>query len=53
MLHEFWVNFTHNLFKLLLFFYFGFLIPIRFRFMYTRANLYLLWPSDGTAAKNS
>lgn len=29
MLHEFWVNFTHNLFKpLLLFFYFGFLIPI-------------------------
>ena len=29
MLHEFWENFTHNLFKpLLLFFYFGFLIPI-------------------------
>lgn len=29
MLHEFWVNFTHNLFKpLLLFFYFGFLVPI-------------------------
>ena len=36
MLHEFWHNFTHNLFKpLLLFFYFGFLIPIlkvRFEF---------------------
>ncbi|BBZ50212.1 sodium-dependent bicarbonate transport family permease [Mycobacterium heidelbergense] len=29
MLYEFWQNFTHNLFKpLLLFFYFGFLIPI-------------------------
>lgn len=29
MIHEFWQNFTHNLFKpLLLFFYFGFLIPI-------------------------
>src|SRR6202030_4745795 len=29
MLHEFWENVTHNLFKpLLLFFYFGFLIPI-------------------------
>ncbi|MFZ0715610.1 hypothetical protein, partial [Mycobacterium sp.] len=28
MLHEFWHNFTHNLFKpLLLFFYFGFLLP--------------------------
>ena len=28
MLHEFWHNFTHNLFKpLLLFFYFGFLAP--------------------------
>ncbi|ORV39963.1 sodium-dependent bicarbonate transport family permease [Mycobacterium conspicuum] len=34
MLHAFWQNFTHNLFKpLLLFFYFGFLIPIlRVRF---------------------
>ena len=36
MLHAFWQNFTHNLFKpLLLFFYFGFLIPIlkvRFEF---------------------
>jgi len=30
MLQDFWHNFTHNLFKpLLLFFYFGFLIPIR------------------------
>ena len=29
MLHEFWQNFTHNLFKpLLLFFYLGFLLPI-------------------------
>jgi hypothetical protein len=29
MLHEFWHNFTHNLFKpLLLFFYLGFLLPI-------------------------
>jgi hypothetical protein len=29
MLHEFWENFTHNLFKpLLLFFYMGFLVPI-------------------------
>lgn len=38
MLQEFWQNFTHNLFKpLLLFFYFGFLIPIlkvRFEFPY-------------------
>ena len=38
MLHEFWQNFTHNLFKpLLLFFYLGFLIPIlkvRFEFPY-------------------
>jgi len=38
MLQEFWHNFTHNLFKpLLLFFYFGFLIPIfrvRFEFPY-------------------
>jgi hypothetical protein len=34
MLHTFWDNFTHNLFKpLLLFFYFGFLMPIlRVRF---------------------
>ena len=29
MLQEFWHNFTHNLFKpLLLFFYLGFLVPI-------------------------
>lgn len=49
MLHEFWVNFTHNLFKpLLLFFYFGFLIPIfkvRFEFpyvLYQGLTLYLL-----------
>src|SRR6201999_1737037 len=29
MLHDFWHNFTHNLFKpLLLFFYLGFLLPI-------------------------
>src|SRR5271169_604258 len=38
MLYEFWHNFTHNLFKpLLMFFYFGFLIPIlkvRFEFPY-------------------
>ena len=28
MVHEFWHNFTHNLFKpLLLFFYLGFLVP--------------------------
>ncbi|WP_204081252.1 sodium-dependent bicarbonate transport family permease [Mycobacterium riyadhense] len=49
MLHEFWVNFTHNLFKpLLLFFYFGFLIPIlkvRFEFpyvIYQGLTMYLL-----------
>lgn len=49
MLHEFWENFTHNLFKpLLLFFYFGFLIPIlkvRFEFpyvLYQGLTLYLL-----------
>ncbi|OSC38576.1 sodium-dependent bicarbonate transport family permease [Mycobacterium decipiens] len=49
MLHEFWVNFTHNLFKpLLLFFYFGFLIPIlKVRFeipyvIYQGLTLYLL-----------
>lgn len=49
MLHEFWDNFTHNLFKpLLLFFYFGFLIPIlkvRFEFpyvLYQGLTLYLL-----------
>jgi hypothetical protein len=38
MLHKVWPNFTHNLFKpLLLFFYLGFLIPIlkaRFEFPY-------------------
>ncbi len=49
MLHEFWQNFTHNLFKpLLLFFYFGFLIPIlkvRFEFpyvIYQGLTMYLL-----------
>ncbi len=49
MLHEFWHNFTHNLFKpLLLFFYFGFLIPIlkvRLEFpqvIYQALTMYLL-----------
>jgi uncharacterized protein len=49
MLQEFWINFTHNLFKpLLLFFYFGFLIPIlkvRFEFpyvIYQGLTMYLL-----------
>ena len=49
MLHTFWDNFTHNLFKpLLLFFYFGFLIPIlkvRFEFphvIYQALTMYLL-----------
>ncbi|MGB8387685.1 sodium-dependent bicarbonate transport family permease [Mycobacterium sp.] len=49
MLHEFWQNFTHNLFKpLLLFFYLGFLIPIlkvRFEFpyvIYQGLTMYLL-----------
>ncbi len=49
MLQEFWENFTHNLFKpLLLFFYFGFLIPIlkvRFEFpyvIYQGLTMYLL-----------
>src|SRR5258708_5742428 len=49
MLHEFWQNFTNNLFKpLLLFFYFGFLIPIlkvRFEFpyvIYQGLTMYLL-----------
>ena len=49
MLHEFWHNFTHNLFKpLLLFFYLGFLIPIlkvRFEFpyvIYQGLTMYLL-----------
>src|ERR1700756_5581145 len=49
MLHEFWQNFTHNLFKpLLLFFSFGFLIPIlrvRFEFpyvIYQGLTMYLL-----------
>ena len=49
MLHEFWQNFTDNLFKpLLLFFYFGFLIPIlkvRFEFpyvIYQGLTMYLL-----------
>lgn len=49
MLQEFWQNFTHNLFKpLLLFFYFGFMIPIlrvRFEFpyvIYQGLTMYLL-----------
>ena len=49
MLHEFWHNFTHNLFKpLLLFFYLGFLIPIlkvRLEFpqvIYQGLTMYLL-----------
>jgi uncharacterized protein len=49
MLYEFWHNFTHSLFKpLLLFFYFGFLIPIlkvRFEFpyaLYQGLTMYLL-----------
>ncbi len=49
MLHAFWHNFTHNLFKpLLLFFYFGFLIPImrvRFEFphgIHQALTMYLL-----------
>lgn len=49
MLYELWQNFTHNLFKpLLLFFYFGFLIPIlkvRFEFpyvIYQGLTMYLL-----------
>jgi uncharacterized protein len=49
VLSEFWQNFTHNLFKpLLLFFYFGFLIPIlkvRFEFpyvIYQGLTMYLL-----------
>jgi hypothetical protein len=49
MLYEFWQNFTHNLFKpLLLFFYFGFIIPIlkvRFEFpyaIYQGLTMYLL-----------
>ena len=49
MLQEFWHNFTHNLFKpLLLFFYFGFLIPIlkvQFEFpyvIYQGLTMYLL-----------
>ncbi|MGV0627661.1 sodium-dependent bicarbonate transport family permease [Mycolicibacter minnesotensis] len=49
MLYEFWYNFTHNLFKpLLLFFYLGFLIPllkIQFEFpyvLYQGLTLYLL-----------
>jgi hypothetical protein len=49
MLQEFWHNFIHNLFKpLLLFFYFGFMIPIlkvRFEFpyvIYQGLTMYLL-----------
>src|ERR1700743_1722250 len=62
MLQEFWNNFTHNLFKpLLLFFYFGFLIPIlkvRFEFpyvIYQGLTMYLLlaisWHGGGELAK--
>src|ERR1700744_6289060 len=62
MLQEFWNNFTHNLFKpLLLFFYFGFLIPIlkvRFEFpyvIYQGLTMYLLlaigWHGGETLAK--
>src|SRR5882672_10484015 len=49
MLHEFWENFRHNLFKpLLMFFYMGFLIPIlgvEFEFpavIYQGLTIYLL-----------
>jgi uncharacterized protein len=49
ILHEFWHNFTHNLFKpLLLFFYLGFFVPIlkvEFEFpyvMYQGLTIYLL-----------
>jgi len=49
MLHEFWENFRHNLFKpLLLFFYMGFLVPIlgvEFEFphvLYQGLTIYLL-----------
>lgn len=49
MLHEFWENFTHNLFKpLLLFFYMGFLVPllrVPFEFphvIYQGLTMYLL-----------
>ena len=49
MVHEFWNNFRHNLFKpLLLFFYLGFLVPIlrvQFEFpyvMYQALTIYLL-----------
>lgn len=49
ILHEFWENFRHNLFKpLLLFFYMGFLVPIfrvKFEFpyvMYQALTIYLL-----------
>src|SRR6202044_168159 len=49
MLQEFWHNFTHNLFKpLLLFFYLGFLVPIlkvEFEFpyvIYQGLTIYLL-----------
>ena len=49
MFHEFWINFTHNLFKpLLLFFYMGFLIPllkVPFEFpkiIYQGLTIYLL-----------
>lgn len=60
MLQEFWVNFTHNLFKpLLLFFYFGFLIPIlkvRFEFpyvIYQGLTMYLLLAIGWHGVRNS
>ena len=59
ILQEFWHNFTHNLFKpLLLFFYLGFLVPIlkvEFEFpyvIYQGLTIYLLLPSAGTAARS-
>src|SRR5271167_3807687 len=62
MLYEFWQNLTHNLFKpLLLFFYFGFLIPIlkvRVEFpyvLYQGLTMYLLlaigWQGGEEVAK--
>lgn len=60
MLQEFWHNFTHNLFKpLLLFFYFGFLIPIlkvRFEFpyvIYQGLTMYLLLAIGWHGGENS
>jgi uncharacterized protein len=60
MLHEFWQNVTHNLFKpLLLFFYLGFLIPIlkvRFEFpyvIYQGLTIYLLLAIGWHGGKSS